>query len=146
METWSFLGPILGLGSGFLAGWLVATERARGEVYTRRLSVYQKLNGLASDLLLTSIKDEVDPTTYRDKMLKSRLALSEFIAADAMLVSKKVGSAISPMLDATLTPDIEKLRKAFNAVVVVMAHDLRLRTIDMATRFLLPFESRKQDS
>jgi hypothetical protein len=55
MEIWSFMGPIFGLAGGFLAGWLVATERARGEIYTRRLDVYQKLNGLASDLLLTSI-------------------------------------------------------------------------------------------
>lgn len=144
METWSILGPILGLIGGFLAGWLVATESFRGEIYTRRLDVYQKLNGLASDILLTSINAEIDPTTYREKMLKSRLGLSEFIAANAMLVSKEVGSAISPMLEATLTHSIDNLRKAFNAVVVAMACDLRLQTIDTSTRFLLPFESRKQ--
>lgn len=144
METWSVLCPILALVGGFLAGWLVATERARSEIYARRLDVYQKLNGFASDLLFTSIKAEVDPTIYREKMLKSRLDLSEFIASNALLLSKEVGSAVSPMLDATLTPDIEKLRKVFNAVVMAMARDLRLKTIDISTRFLLPFESRKQ--
>ncbi|MCJ7728480.1 MAG: hypothetical protein MUO27_01145 [Sedimentisphaerales bacterium] len=144
METWSVLGPILGLVGGFLAGWLVSTERARGEIYARRLEVYQKLNGLASDLLFTSIKADVDPTTYREKMLKSRLDLSEFIASNAMLVSNEVGSAAFPMFEATLTPCIDDLRTAFNAVVTAMARDLRLQTIDMSTRVLLPFESRKQ--
>jgi hypothetical protein len=144
MVMWSVLGPILGILGGFLAGWFVATERSRGEIYSRRLDVYQKLNALASDFLFTAIKAEVDPTTYSEKMLKNSIDMSEFIASNALLISKEVGSAISPMLDATLIPNVEKLRKTFNAVVMAMARDLRLQTIDMSTRFLLPFESRKQ--
>jgi hypothetical protein len=77
-------------------------------------------------------------------MLMSRLALSEYLASNAILVSKEVGLVISPMFEAKLTPNIEELRKAFNEAVLAMARDLRLQTIDMSTRFLLPFESRKK--
>jgi len=136
----SILGPILGTVVGFFAGWLSATERLRGEIYTRRLDMYQKLNHLASELLLISIKAEVESETYREKVLEARLVLSEFLVANALLVSARVGPLIAPMLEATLPPNLDKLRASFNATVETMAHDLRLNTIDRATKFLLPFE------
>ena len=144
MQVWSVIGPIAGVAGGFFAGWLTATERVRAEVYTRRLEMYQKLNYLASDLLLTSIKAEMDPDAFREKMLKARLLLSEFLVANALLVSEHVGPQIAPMLEPTLTPNIDKLRTSFNTLVAAMAHDLRLRSIDGATRFLLPFEAKSK--
>jgi hypothetical protein len=140
VSVWCILGPILGTAGGFFAGWLSATERLRGEIYTRRLDMYQKLNQLASELLLISIKAEAYSDTYREKTLDARLALSEFLVANALLVSARVGPLIAPMLEATLAPNIDKLRTSFNATVEAMAHDLRLNTIDRATKFLLPFE------
>jgi hypothetical protein len=138
MSAWSIVGSIAAAVGGFVVGWLSHTERLRGEIYTRRLNTYQELNKLASELLLKSIKAEVEPDTYREAMLESRLQLSEFLAANALLISASVGTQVTPMLAATLEPDINQLRGSFNSTINAMAHDLRLKTIDVSTNVLLP--------
>ncbi len=138
MDTASLVTWILGSAGACVVTWLVATEKMRGDLYSRRFDVYQKLNEQAAEVVFASIRAGRDGS-YAEAMIQSRLTLMETYGKNSLLLTQGVSDALGPLFKATMTPDVEELRDALNATVRAMSSDLRLKSVDVTTIALLPF-------
>src|SRR2546426_969173 len=125
-------GTVLGLAGGFVAGWLVASEKFRLEVFKRKLDVYQHIVELAAELLTLSVKAELD-SEFLLPMVEGRLALADYALRNNLFVTKGVGDHVAVMNAGDATPQVEKIRVAYNEMCQTMAKELRLAQIHATT-------------
>lgn len=129
---------IVSILGAFVAGWYVASETIRHEVYTRRFDAYQRLVDSATRLVSASIWASADAKQYGEAMFAARLELMEEYSRQALHLSQDVANAIPPLYAATPVADLEKMKVAFNAMTHAMSHDLRLKAVTLTTNVLIP--------
>jgi len=72
-------------------------------------------------------------------MYEARLALGEYVASHAILISKDLGPYVERLGEGEKEPDIEALREAFNLMCRTMAAELKLEEIHKINAFMLGF-------
>lgn len=135
-------GAVLAFGA-FVAGWLTATEKSRTEVYKRRLDTYLEINLLAANLFHFSVKNSVDKEQFFGPMVEARLALSDYFASNAILVSNEVGKFAIKLVEAK-EPDLDEIRVTFNHLCQQMAKELKLEHIHSVNETLFQFIPKKK--
>ena len=125
---------LTGVGS-FIAGWFIATDKNRHEVFKTKISVYLKINQLLAKTLMLNLKREsLEDKRFPEYMI-SHLETSEYFLANSFVISSKVGNKISDFLK-TDHDDLKGQRQAFNLVVNTMSAEMKLDEINFLHQVL----------
>lgn len=132
---WTILTALAAGGGGLFAGWLIATEKLRLELFKRRFEVYQEINKRAANLLVLNVEAEFYPDKIRE-VVKARLALADWLAVNAMLVSPNVALRANELTPGDATLNTAYVQAGFNKLIATMAAELRLDAMHYVTASL----------
>jgi hypothetical protein len=129
---WTVLTALLAGGGAFIGGWIIATEKVRLEVFKRRFEVYQEINKRAANLLVLNVEAEFYPDKMRE-VVKARIALADWLAVNAMIVSPNVGICANGLTPDDSMPNTAHAQAGFNKLIATMATELRLNAMHFVT-------------
>ncbi len=136
MGFYEIITTIVLVAIAYYTFWYRATDKLRFTVYEKQLRAYQILNKLVSDNYQLCMKAEIDPEKYNRDLAHARIAISDFIMSNSLLISNEVSNLTEPFRNMQ-QKDIESLRNAFNAFTGKMYSELLIEEIIKSNKRLL---------
>ncbi len=127
----SALGVLFSVAGAFIAGWYVATDKNRSELFKQRLAAYRKLSGQISKVYTLGVSLDTVEVPKADLVYqKEAAALLNLILAEALLLDEHSTKQVFKFLQ--MKPEqYSKNKKEINEIISAFRDDLTLRKLDI---------------
>lgn len=127
----SFIGMIIPIVGAFIAGWYVATDKNRSELFKQRLATYRKLSGQISTVYTLGVSlDKVDVPKSDIVYKKEAAALLNLILSETLFLEENSMKQVFKFLQMKPS-EYSDNKKVINEIISTFREELTLRKFDI---------------